>query len=160
LPADYLDVGRVVRPHGLRGQVVVELWTNREERLAIGSTLTAGGREMRISSSQRLPDGHGPGRWLVTIAGVDGRQAAEELRGTVLQAPPLQVDDALWVHEMIGSQVQDAEGTVLGVVESVEANPSSDLLVLEDGRLIPLTFVVSSRPGWLTVSLPPGLLEL
>jgi 16S rRNA processing protein RimM len=156
LPADHLDVGRVVRPHGVRGEVVVELWTNREERLATGSILRANERELKVTAARRAP----PDRWLATFEGVNSRQAAEELRGAVLQAPPLQVADALWVHELIGSQVQDAEGTVLGVVESVQANPASDLLVLEDGRLIPLNFVVSNEPGQLTVSLPPGLLEL
>jgi hypothetical protein len=42
----------------------------------------------------------------------------------------------------------------------VEANPASDLLVLPDGVLIPLHFVVHRRPGRLTVDLPAGLLEL
>jgi 16S rRNA processing protein RimM len=156
LPADHLDVGRIVRPHGLQGQVVVELWTNREERLAVGSTLTAGGRELKVTAAHRSAHD----RWLVTFEGVSSREAAEELRDAVLQAPPLEVSGALWVHEMIGAQVEDADGTVLGVVESVQANPASDLLVLEDGRLIPLNFVVSSEPGRLTVSVPPGLLDL
>jgi 16S rRNA processing protein RimM len=156
LPADHLDVGRVVRPHGLRGEVVVDLWTNREERLATGSVLRAHDRELRVTASRRAPHG----RWLATFESIDGREAAEELRGVVLQALPLEVADALWVHEMIGSEVRDAEGTMVGIVESVQANPASDLLVLEDGRLIPLNFVVSSEPGRLTVSLPPGLLDL
>jgi hypothetical protein len=41
----------------------------------------------------------------------------------------------------------------------VESNPASDLLVLDDSTLIPLTFVIASEPGRLTVDLPPGLLE-
>jgi 16S rRNA processing protein RimM len=140
----------------LRGEVVVDLWTNREERLATGSVLRANARELKVIAARRAPHD----RWLATFENVNSREAAEELRGAVLQALPLEVADALWVHEMVGSEVHDDEGTVVGVVESVQANPASDLLVLDDGRLIPLNFVVSSEPGRLTVSLPPGLLEL
>ena len=69
--------------------------------------------------------------------------------------------DALWVHELIGSVVEDQSGSELGMVESVEANPASDLLVLDSGALIPLRFVVSSVPGErVTVDVPDGLLDL
>ncbi len=54
----------------------------------------------------------------------------------------------------------DGSGGEIGVVESVEANPASDLLVLADGRLIPLRFVTDRAPGRLTVEVPEGLLEL
>ena len=55
--------------------------------------------------------------------------------------------DALWVHELIGAEVVDARGIRVGVVEAVEANPASDLLVLTDGQLIPLRFVTDQRAG-------------
>ena len=156
MPGELLEVGRVVRPHGLHGLVVVELWTNRTERLTPGSTLTGAGTGLTVASA----GDRGGGRWLVQFEGVDDLEGAEKLRGVVLKATPLAVDGALWVHELIGCQVADADGTVIGVVEAVQANPASDLLVLEDGRLIPLGFVVGSEPGRLTVSTPPGLLEL
>jgi 16S rRNA processing protein RimM len=101
------------------------------------------------------------GRWIVTFAGVDGIDAAEALRDTPLSAPPLDDPDALWVHDLIGSVVVDAAGTELGRVRSVEANPASDLLVLEGGGLIPLRFVTGSVPGSrVTVDVPDGLLDL
>jgi 16S rRNA processing protein RimM len=96
----------------------------------------------------------------VSFDGVDTREKAEELRGSVLRAVAIDEAGALWVHELIGSQVFDEEGSDIGCVESVEANPASDLLILDNGRLIPLTFVTSRAAGRLTVSLPPGLLEL
>ena len=64
------------------------------------------------------------------------------------------------MHDLIGAQVVDTRGALIGVVETVEANPASDLLVLGDGRLIPLRFIVARQPGRLTADLPPGLLEL
>jgi 16S rRNA processing protein RimM len=57
--------------------------------------------------------------------------------------------------------VEDVHGEALGTVTGVEANPASDLLVLDGGALIPLRFVVSSEPGQLVVvDVPDGLLEL
>ena len=84
----------------------------------------------------------------------------ERLRGVVLRAEALDEQGTLWVHELIGAEVVDAAGTVHGRVEAVQANPASDLLVLEDGRLVPLTFVVSSGEGRVVIDPPPGLMEL
>jgi 16S rRNA processing protein RimM len=99
-------------------------------------------------------------RFIVTFEGVSGIDQADALRGTELFAPPLDDRDSLWVHELIGSRVEDATGQVLGTVEGVEANPASDLLVLEGGALIPLRFVVGTEPGVrITVDVPDGLLD-
>ena len=155
----------MVRPHGLRGQVVVELFTNRAERVAPGARLLGPTGELEVAgaSSQREAKpggGRGPRRWLMSFHGIDTLDQAESLRGAVLAAAPLVDPEALWVHELIGSEVEDLAGSSIGVVEAVESNPASDLLVLAGGALIPLRFITRSRPGRLTVDLPPGLLEL
>ncbi len=156
-PDSLLGVGRIVKPHGVRGDVVVSLTTNRDERVAPGSVLVcADGRELRVERSTPHR-----GRHIVTFASVQGIDAAEALRGTDLFAAPLDDPDALWVHELIGSTVEDTSGRVLGTVDAVEANPASDLLVLSGGGLIPLGFVTSSEPGVrITVEIPDGLLDL
>lgn len=154
-----LEVGRVVRPHGLKGQVVVELWTNREERLTPGSTLTGGGHRLVVTAASRQAGVGGHGRWLVSFQDVATREAAEDLRETVLEAEPLEVEGAMWVHELVGAEVEEPDGHAVGRVEAVEANPASDLLVLEDGRVIPLTFVRRGETGRLIVDGPPGLLD-
>ncbi len=69
-------------------------------------------------------------RWLMSFRGIDTRDQAESLRGAVLAAAPLVDPEALWVHELIGSEVVDLAGSPIGVVEAVESNPASDLLVL------------------------------
>ncbi len=154
-----LDIGRVVKPHGLKGQVVVELWTNRDERMRVGTVLVAGGRSLEILSASPLPEGSGRDRWLVTFAGLSRREDADELRESVLQAEPVAVEGALWVHEMVGADLHDVSGALVGRVEAVEANPASDLLVLSDGRVVPLTFVSRDGQGRLVVDGPPGLLD-
>ena len=66
----------------------------------------------------------------------------------------------LWVHELVGAEVVAADGRVLGTVAAVEANPASDLLVLEGGGLIPLRFVTGHRARVrVTVDIPDGLLD-
>ena len=62
-------------------------------------------------------------------------------------------------HELIGSEVVDQHGTERGTVTSVELNPASDLLVLEGGGLVPLTFVVDHTDGRITVDVPDGLFD-
>ena len=102
----------------------------------------------------------GDGRWIVSFDGVSSREDAEALRGTVLRSPPLDDPDALWTHELIGAEVVSSAGETLGRVEAIEANPASDLLVLETGGLIPLRFVVGHERGRVTVDIPLGLLDL
>ena len=154
-----LEVGRIVRPHGLKGLVVVELWTNLDERMSPGAELAAGPRSVVVSSSSRLPDVAGRARWLVSFRGVDTREAAEGLRDQLLSAEPLEVEGAFWVHELVGSDLCEPDGTRVGRVAAVEANPASDLLILEDGRVVPLTFVSRDESGRLIVDGPPGLLD-
>lgn len=149
-----LEVGTVVRPHGLKGEVEVRLVTDRLERVAVGSVLHTDGSPLEIVASRPFQDRH-----LVTFAGVVDRAGADALRGTLLRAAPLDDADALWVHELIGSAVVDLGGTRHGTVVAVEANPASDLLVLDDGRLVPLAFLVEAADGTLTVDPPAGLLD-
>jgi 16S rRNA processing protein RimM len=155
-----LEVGRVIRPHGLGGQVIVELWSNRGERIAPGARLVGPGGTLEIARSSSTGSVAGRPRWLVSFKGVESREAAEDLRGSLLRAVPIEEPGALWVHELIGSQVYDQDGSVIGAVAFVEANPASDLLILDSGQLIPLTFVTAQAAGRLTVNLPPGLLDL
>lgn len=158
-----------MKPHGVRGEVVVDLWTENLERLRAGSVLvgrqpgsepqSAGsglaGSERRLVVEASRRDRH---RWLVVFEGVAERDTAEALRGVVLGAPPLVVPGELWVHELMGAEVVDVEGRVLGIVEAVERNPASDLLVLSTGTLVPLRFVVGHEPGTqVTVEVPEGL---
>ena len=152
-----LAVGRIVKPHGLRGDVIISLTTNREERVAAGSILHAeDGRTFEIVRSSPHQ-----GRFIVTLDGVNGIDEADSLRDTPLLAPPLDDPDALWVHDLIGSVVVDVDGNELGTVSGVEANPASDLLVLSGGGLIPLRFVTGSDPGVrVTVDIPDGLLDV
>src|SRR5262249_52538586 len=127
LGAADLELGQVGRPHGVRGEVVVTLHTERPERTAPGAVLRAGDRTLVVASARPHQ-----GRWLVRFEGVTDRTGAEELRGATLLGEPL--DDPgegrIWVHELVGDEVRDAHGKALGRVAEVRANPAHDILVL------------------------------
>ncbi len=152
-----LDVGRIVKAHGLRGQLLVDLWSDRTERLAPGSILQTdrGPLVVRQSAEHQA-------RFIVSFEGVATREDAERWRGVVLRAPRLDVEDedVIWIDQLYGATVVERDGTVRGTVVEVEANPASDLLVLDSGHLVPLTFVVEvTAHERIVVEVPEGLFE-
>ena len=150
-----LEVGRITKPHGLRGEVIVKLTTDYDERVSPGSVLDSARGPLTVLASRPHQ-----GQWIVVFDGVGDRNAADLLRGVVLRAEPLDDPEALWAHELIGLPVRTAEGTDRGTVASIEANPASDLLVLDDGHLVPLTFYVSHDAAGVVVDVPEGLFDL
>ena len=156
---DLLEVGRVDRPHGIKGEVVVSLVTNRTERLNPGAELQASDSTLVVRRARPLES-----RWLVAFEGYADRNAAEGLRGAVLLAEPLEDPDEFWVHRLIGAEVVCSAGAARGRVSAVQANPASDLLVLDGGALVPLTFVVSvegaGESARIVVDVPAGLFDL
>jgi 16S rRNA processing protein RimM len=139
--------------------VVVQLWTDQARRVDPGSELASARGILTVVWSKPF----GPDRYIVQFEDVADRSAAESLRGVELEAEPLDdVPDVLWVHELVGATVRDAAGTALGPVTSVEANPASDLMVLESGVLIPVRFVTAHDAAGRTVDvdIPEGLLDL
>lgn len=145
----------MVRPHGLHGEVVVELVSNRAERRRQGAVFRTDAGELRVEHVRPLGR-----RWLMRFARTASLQAAEGLRGVVLRAAPLGDEGAMWVHELVGADVVlRGEGTPVGRVGAVVSNPASDLLELEDGRLVPVRFVVARHAGRVEIDPPAGLLD-
>jgi 16S rRNA processing protein RimM len=150
-----LEVGRIIKAQGLRGQVLVDLWTDRHERLRAGTQLLSERGPMLVVASAPHQQ-----RFIVSFEGVTTREDAERLRGVVLSAPRLYDDDVIWIDQLFGAQVYDEQGVLRGVVTDVEANPASDLLVLDSGALVPLTFVTNVVANTrIDVDVPEGLFE-
>jgi 16S rRNA processing protein RimM len=150
-----LEVGRIAKAHGLQGEVIVALVTDRVERLAPGSRLTTDRGELEVAESH--PHQH---RFRVAFVGVHGREAAEALSGTILRAEAVVDDDEIYVHQIIGTRVVERDGTPRGTVESVQANPAHELLVLDSGALVPMVFVESCVDGVTTINPPAGLFDI
>ena len=136
---------------------MVTLHTARVERLAPGSVLSTDRGELTVGSSRPHQQ-----RLLVRFDRIPDRDAAESWRGVVLSAEPLDDpdDDTLWVHQVVGAELVDQHGRSHGRVQAVLDNPASDLLELEDGRLVPSVFIVDYQPGVrVAVEVPSGLLD-
>jgi 16S rRNA processing protein RimM len=150
-----LEVGRISRPHGLRGEVVVALTTDRTERLSPGTALATDKGVLVVQASRPHQE-----RWIVAFEGHGTREQADELRGLVLRAEPLDDPDELWVHDLVGADVVTVDGEEVGRCTGVLANPASDLLELSSGALVPVVFVVDRVPGRVTIDPPDGLFDL
>jgi len=153
-PEGLLEVGRISRPHGLGGDVYVDLTTDRTERLDPGSRLWCRGQWLTVTDAARQPQ-----RWLVRFVGITDRTAAERFTNTRLYAEPIDDPDALWVHHLVGAAVVEIGGTERGRCVAVVDNPAADLLELESGALVPVTFVVGFDGGVVTIDPPEGLFE-
>jgi 16S rRNA processing protein RimM len=139
IPDGFLEVGHIRRAHGLRGDVFVQLVTDRHERLDVGSTLATARGDLVVEASKVLPNG----RWVVKFVQIADRTAAET-----------------WFHDLIGSRVVEVDGTEHGTCSNVLTNPAADILELDTGHLVPTTFIVSRVDGVVTVDTPDGLFDL
>ena len=123
-------VGRVGRPHGIGGAFVVEHPSDDADRFAVGAELLAGDASARIEESKRAG-----GRLVVKLD-----RPVE--RGTELRVPraslPPAGPDAFYVFELVGLEVVEEGGRVLGKVKDVANYDANDVLELDSGTLLPL----------------------
>jgi 16S rRNA processing protein RimM len=165
-------VGRVVRAHGINGEVAVDVRTDSPAvRFADGAVVDTDPGE-RGPLTVRRTRWHS-GRLLVCFDGVVDRTSAEALRGTLLVAdsstsPGGGDPDEFWDHELAGLVAVTTTGTVLGEVAEVAHPPGADLLVIRapNGGELLVPFVRAIVPevdvagGRVVVDPPEGLLEL
>ncbi len=167
-----LTVGQIVRPHGLHGEVIVDVRTDEpESRFAVGATLaTENGGPPALTVEAVRPH---QGRLLVVFDGVYDRDLAERLRGVRLCVDSAEVaapadPDEYHDHQLVGLRAVTPAGEFVGEVASIDHAPASDLLVLRrpDGRNALVPFVKAIVPevdlaaGRVVVDPPPGLFEL
>ena len=157
-PDGLLEVGRIGKPHGVRGDLFLSLTSDLVQRREVGAHLiifdSSGKRTLTITSSRPQQD-----RWVVHFEGIDDRNAAEKLTNKFLYAAPIDGAEGLWVHQLIGSEVEDTSGVSWGICTGVLNNPAHDLLELESGVLIPMPFVLSCDEGITVIDPPDGLRE-
>lgn len=166
-----LVVGRIGRPHGVRGEVTVELRTDTpEERFSPGAVLYPTGSAALPTRIQVAGHRWQGTRLVLRLAGVEDRTAAEALRGVLLEADvDVTATDADEYHDsaLIGLSVRDGSG-VLGEVAEVLHLPGQDVLAVRrpDDRELLVPFVRTLVPevdlaaGVVVVDLPEGLTEL
>lgn len=161
----------MLRPHGVRGEVVVESRTDNPERFAPGARLLAGpDDELEVAESRPHR-----GALLVRFTGIDARDAAETLRGRDLAVPEETVPEApegtYYHYQLLGCRVRDAAAGELGEVVDVAEDGGGLILVVEGEapgggrRRVPVPFVaallrrVDVGRREIEVELPEGLVE-
>jgi len=185
-----LVVGEIVRPHGIHGQVVVDVRTDEpEQRFAPGSVLITDPGGTVLGRRAEPPAGDGAwqpppeltveevrphqGRLIVTFKGIHGRDLAEALRRVVLcvdseQLPAITDPDEFHDHQLMGLAVVDEAGEPLGEVVRIDHAPAADLLVVRrpDGATALVPFVRPIVPAVdlaarrVVINPPDGLFDL
>jgi len=168
-----LVVGRITRPHGVRGELAVEVRTDDPDlRVAAGVVLAtepAAAGPLTVTGTRWHS-----GRLLVRFAGVEDRNSAEDLRGTLLVVDSGDLEDPtdpdeFRDHQLIGLRVVGPGDEQVGTVDDVLHSGQDLLVVAGSGArvgaeiLIPFVSAIVSdvdvAAGQLRVDPPPGLLD-
>ena len=166
-----VTVGRVLRPHGVRGEMVVAVLSDVPGRFAPGNKLLmareeGGLAEPVVVESERPHKGGA----VIRLAGVEDRDRVEELRGRWLEVERSEVPAAppgTYYHfELLGGRCFDG-GRELGEVVDLAEDGGGLLLIVADGeRRVPVPFVagflreIDVAAGRIELDLPPGLIEV
>jgi 16S rRNA processing protein RimM len=164
-------VGRVARPHGLRGHMIVNVATDfAQERFKLGAELflqgTSGPESRTITAVRFQQD-----RPVISLGGIDDVEAAKALAGAELRVPvetltPLPAD-VFYHHDLIGCEVETLTGDRIGEVSGVEGSAGGSRLVLQTPRgevMIPLAHgicrEIDTAAKRIVIDPPEGLLDL
>lgn len=171
-------VGTILRPHGIKGEVTVALWSDYDRRFTPGVELRAAApappagrpaaarRELLLRVERATPH---KGGLRVAFGGIADREAAEGLRGLELWVPLSEVPQpppgAFYVFELIGCRCVDERDGDIGTVVDIQEDGGGTLLEVEkDGRRVALPFVeaflvqVDRSVRRIDLRLPEGLL--
>lgn len=164
-----LNIGRVVKSHGIKGEVAVEVTTDDPDvHFAVGETLTGkqAGKEVELTVKTMRPHQK---RLLVSFEEIPDRTAADSLRGMKFFAEPLEHDaeeDGYYDHELTGLEVH-MDGARIGRVTGVMDTPNRKILEVDyQGREVLIPFVADIVPevdldnGYLSITPPEGLLDV
>lgn len=153
-------LGTVGKPYGLAGDVYVWLDPDLGDALEPGLRVSAGARDLEVAAVRRHR-----GRPVVRFVGVADRAGAAALRDMTLEVDRAMVSssDTIWVDEVLGREVVDSTGAVVGVVEGVLDGHAHDFLRVArpDGGelLVPVVDELVDIAETVVVHGPPGLID-
>jgi 16S rRNA processing protein RimM len=166
---ELVTVGRILRPHGIRGLVRMLSYSDDPTRLESVDRVFL---DLDALSERGLRVvGYRGACVLLQLEGVETRSDAETLRGVCVQAsvqdlPPL-ADGEYFAHDILGLEVATTDDQVVGHVVDVVSLPASDMYVVDTGTkqvFIPavkeIVRSVDVGAGRMVVKPPPGLLDL
>jgi len=131
---EQIAVGKITKPHGIRGEVSVLSLTEIPERFEPGSVLhLADGRALTVDRARRHHGG-----FIASFTEVRDRNAAELLRGQYLFVPESELPElpegSYWPHEIEGCEVVTEDGRSLGVITEIIHTEANDVWVAKSGE--------------------------
>ncbi|MBW8741553.1 MAG: ribosome maturation factor RimM [Gaiellaceae bacterium] len=127
---DFVPIGRVGKPHGLDGSFFVERASDDPERFKVGATVFAAGEPAEVVASRRAR-----GRPVIRL---DRRvERGAELAVDRATLPPA-AEGEYYVFELVGAEVEEEGGRMLGRVVSVDPYEANDVLALDTGIQLPM----------------------
>jgi 16S rRNA processing protein RimM len=127
---ELIRVGRVGRPHGLDGAFFVEEASEDPERFVVGGVLLAGGVRAEVVESKRSG-----GRPVIRLDRKVERGTPLDVERGSLPEPE---EGSYYAFQLVGLEVQEEGGSMLGRVTEVSSGPANDVLELDTGLLLPL----------------------
>ena len=130
---EFLAVGRLGRPHGVRGDLILHVWTDFPERLIPGAVLLAGDALDEVELTHVRPHKQ---NLIVHLDGVNHREAATRYTNLILHIPieyamPLE-EGEFYHHQLVGLAVVSDEGQPLGQLTRVIETGANDVYVVSD----------------------------
>lgn len=167
---EWLIVGRVIKPHGVHGEVLVEIITDFPERMKAGHRFGLGASDGPEELLEVHTIRYHKGRWLLAVKGVRDRETIESWRGRFLFLPEQTLEELpegfYYEHHLVGLQCESVEGDPLGEVVGFDPGEGqSRLLVRREGREFLVPYVpeivtnVDLDRGVATLNPPSGLLD-
>ena len=170
LPSEpvYLAVGLLRKPHGLRGDLLLEIYTDFPERLKPGTQIFAGDKHQPLKITRRRPHNDG---LILGFEGITTPEEAGRYRATVVYVPtadrPTLLEGQYYHHEIVGVTVIDETGITLGTLTEIIITGANDVYVVTPAQgkdiLLPalkeVILGVDLSAKTMRVHLLPGLLD-
>jgi 16S rRNA processing protein RimM len=128
--ADLIQVGKVGKPHGINGAFFVENASDDPKRYAVGTTMLVGGKPADVVESKRSG-----GRPVIRLDRDVERGDAIEVERSSLPSPEA---GEYYAFQLVGLEVEEEGGGLLGRVTEISSSPANDVLELDTGLLLPL----------------------
>jgi 16S rRNA processing protein RimM len=129
----YLSVGFLRRPHGLRGEIIMDLHTDFPERLRKGRKLFLGEHHRPVTLEAVRPHGKA---MLIKFRAINTPEDAGQFRNqwvyTAMKDLPALPEDQHYQHELLGFEIVDDTGNPLGVLEEVVETGANDVYIVRD----------------------------
>jgi 16S rRNA processing protein RimM len=129
---EFLAVGRVIRPHGIKGDLTMKVLTDFPERLRPGRTVYIGDEHQPFQINSARPHGQ---TLMIKFKGIDNREQAATYGGQTVfvqtEKVPRLPEGEYYFHQLLGLTVIDEKGQVLGTLDSILETRANDVYIIK-----------------------------